>query len=192
MGNCQKCGKELENEKDILCPECSSKEVSPANLFTDRAIAFIIDILVLAGISLGFTIVWRMIPILNRWSSLESFLIAAIAAIYLLVRDNLFDGQSIGKKIMGLKVYKKGTENVIDLNASLLRNLDLAFFGMLMAILKLIPVVFLGFFTTIIHIMNIILGIAALGILVLEAWFLHQNGSRLGDKLGSTVVVKEE
>jgi hypothetical protein len=196
MATCQKCGKELENENDVLCSECAKDSTkvqeNKENLFQERAVALVIDTVILFGILILLSYIWSVIPLLCRWNSLREFILAVVGVIYFLIRDNLFDGQSIGKKIMGLKIYKKGTKQVIDTNNSIMGNIDLTIFAIIGAVLKLIPVIFFGFFSTLVSLFNLILGIGSLGIFIFEAYLLYSGGSRLGDKLGSTVVVKEE
>ncbi|MCB0307841.1 MAG: RDD family protein [Bdellovibrionales bacterium] len=99
-------------------------------------------------------------------------------AIYLLISDGLFEGQSIGKRIMGLRVVvlKSGTElHPCTYKESLIRNLPYA----LILVLGSIPIIqifflLLGFLFTII-----------------ESYFIwaDDHGIRIGDIYAETQVV---
>lgn len=108
-------------------------------------------------------IVLYIIPILG-W---------VIGTVYILLRDGLFGGESLGKKILGLKTInleKNQNANLID---SILRNLTLA----VAYILMLIPVI--GW-------------IAAPIIIIIEALFAFsdEKGLRFGDRLADTQVIE--
>jgi len=111
----------------------------------------------------AFCIVLYIIPILG-W---------IIGTVYILLRDGLFGGESLGKKILGLKTInleKNQNANFVD---SILRNLTLAFAYILM----LIPVI--GW-------------IAAPIIIITEALFIlsDEKGIRFGDRLANTQVIE--
>lgn len=111
----------------------------------------------------AFCIVLYIIPILG-W---------IIGTVYILLRDGLFGGKSLGKKILGLKTInleKNQNANFVD---SILRNLTLAFAYILM----LIPVI--GW-------------IAAPIIIITEALFIlsDEKGIRFGDRLANTQVTE--
>ncbi len=111
----------------------------------------------------AFCIVLYIIPILG-W---------IIGTVYILLRDGLFGGESLGKKILGLKTInleKNQNANFVD---SILRNLTLAFAYILM----LIPVI--GW-------------IAAPIIIIIEALFIlsDEKGIRFGDRLANTQVIE--
>lgn len=96
-----------------------------------------------------------------------------IGTVYILLRDGLFGGESLGKKILGLKTInleKNQNANFVD---SILRNLTLAFAYILM----LIPVI--GW-------------IAAPIIIITEALFIlsDEKGIRFGDRLANTQVIE--
>ncbi len=113
---------------------------------TTRFLAFVIDMIVYAAIFYGL-------------GGLGHFL----AMIYIIFRDGLFGGQSIGKKIMGLKVVHADGRKISFVDSSF-RNILFIFY-------VLIP------FTIIIE-----------GIYLIR----HPNKMRIGDKLAKTIVVKKE
>jgi len=97
-----------------------------------------------------------------------------IGAIYILLRDGLFGGESLGKKVLGLKVIhleKNQNANLLD---SILRNLTLV----VAYILILIPVI--GW-------------IIAPIIIIIEALFVlsDETGIRFGDRLAETQVIEK-
>jgi uncharacterized RDD family membrane protein YckC len=95
------------------------------------------------------------------------------ATVYMLVRDGLFSGQSVGKKIVGLKVEKDGTPAAFA--DSVKRNLILA----LPDVLLIVPVA--GF---------VLYAVAISIVTIIETLFVLLNGRRLGDKFAGTQVVE--
>ncbi|MBF0328899.1 MAG: RDD family protein [Nitrospirae bacterium] len=92
--------------------------------------------------------------------------------IYLLISDGLFDGRSLGKKIMRLKVVSVKDGRAGDFRDSILRNSIVA------SALLVYAIPFFGW-------------ILALGIVVFEFLLMLGNsqGMRLGDDLAATKVV---
>jgi len=125
-----------------------------ADLIT-RAVAGFVDLLLVIGLA-------RLPDILGFLS----------VAGYLLIRDGLFDGQSAGKKLIGLRVAPLEEEKAITYRESIIRNVPLTLAFMLF----LIP--YAGW----------LLGPLALGIECLTA-IGDDQGMRIGDMLARTWVV---
>jgi uncharacterized RDD family membrane protein YckC len=92
---------------------------------------------------------------------------------YLLLGDALFDGRSIGKKLMGLRVVTADTQTPCTFKSSILRNstLCIGFLFIKIAWVGLIAVAIVSIFEFI-----ILLG--------------NTKGMRIGDELAKTVVVE--
>ncbi|MGB9847530.1 MAG: RDD family protein, partial [Desulfotomaculales bacterium] len=95
------------------------------------------------------------------------------ATVYMLVRDGLFNGQSVGKRVVGLKVEKDGCPAAFA--DSVKRNLILA----VPDVLLIIPVA--GF---------VLYAVAISIVTIIETLFVLLNGWRLGDKFAGTQVVE--
>lgn len=93
--------------------------------------------------------------------------------VYLLISDGLFDGRSLGKKIIRLKVISPETGTPAGFRDSMVRNITFAFS------LLLYKIPLLGWFF-------------ALLIFVLEFLLMlgNEKGLRLGDNLANTEVVE--
>jgi len=93
---------------------------------------------------------------------------------YLLIGDGLFEGRSVGKRLMGLKVILYETGEFCTLRASVMRN----FTFVVGYILMRIPLI--GF-------------IFPLAVLFFESMILigNEKGMRLGDEIAKTQVVEE-
>ncbi|RMG60646.1 MAG: RDD family protein [Deltaproteobacteria bacterium] len=113
---------------------------------TTRFLAFAIDMIIYAAIFYGL-------------GGLGHFL----AMIYIIFRDGLFGGQSIGKKIMGIKVTHVDGRKISFVDSSF-RNILFIFY-------ILIP------FTIVLE-----------GIFLIR----HPEKMRIGDRIAKTVVVKKE
>ncbi len=122
---------------------------------TTRAVAGFVDLLLVIG--------------LERLPDVLGFL---SAAGYLLIRDGLFEGQSIGKKVIGLRVAPSDTVQGMTYRESIIRNIPLA----LVFILFLVP--YVGW----------ILGPLALFVECLTA-IGDDQGMRIGDMLARTWVI---
>jgi len=126
---------------------------------TTRAVAGFIDLLIVIGLA--------------RLPDVIGFL---AATGYILVRDGLFDQQSVGKKVIGLYVLPAdGPERTIIFRESIIRNMPLA----LAFLLFRVP--YAGW----------VLGPLALGIEGLGA-LGDERGMRIGDLLARTYVVQPE
>lgn len=94
---------------------------------------------------------------------------------YLLIGDGLFDGRSIGKKLLKLKVISRETNSPCTVKESILRNSTLA----VGYVLWVIP--WIGKFF-------IFVALVCEGILILGS----KEGSRLGDEIAKTLVVETQ
>ncbi|HXX57490.1 MAG TPA: RDD family protein [Thermodesulfovibrionales bacterium] len=92
---------------------------------------------------------------------------------YLLISDGLFEGRSIGKRLMGLRVVSSATGAPCTMKESILRNAPLGA-GVLLYKLPLIGWIF-------------IVAVSALEFLILLG---SSEGLRLGDELAKTVVIE--
>ncbi len=122
---------------------------------TSRAVAGFVDLLLVIGLA-------RLPDVLGFLS----------AAGYLLIRDGLFEGQSAGKKLIGLRVAPLQEGMAMTYRESIIRNVPLTLAFMLF----LIP--YVGW----------LLGPLALGIECLTA-IGDDRGMRIGDMLARTWVV---
>jgi uncharacterized RDD family membrane protein YckC len=101
--------------------------------------------------------------LLGLWVLLAGSVLAWAGNVaYILLRDGLFDGQSLGKRIVGLKVVGHQHQRPCTYRESILRN-----------VLWVIPVV------------NVVMGLTGL-----HALMHDPNGRHWGDRLAETVVVK--
>ena len=115
------------------------------NLARERLLAWLIDILLVLGVS-----------------ALVGSLGGAVSLGYVLLRDGFFEGQSVGKRIMGLRVAAHGGELRCTFLDSIVRN-----------VLWVIPLV------------NI-----AMGLTGLHALMHDPEGRHWGDRLANTRVVR--
>lgn len=117
--------------------------------------------------------------------ALDFIIIAAMAEVipkagfyaglsYLLISDGLFDGRSLGKQLMGLRVISFTTSKACSMKESILRNAPLGI-GLLFFMLPFIGWVFLVIFPSFEFLM--LLG--------------SKNGMRLGDEIAKTIVIEK-
>ena len=126
---------------------------------TTRAVAGFVDLLLIIGLA-------RLPDVLGFLS----------ASGYILIRDGLFQGQSVGKKLIGLRVVTEGLpEGAPAYRESIIRNVPLA----VAYILFLIP--YAGW----------VLGPLALGMECLVS-VGDDQGMRIGDMLARTCVVQPD
>jgi uncharacterized RDD family membrane protein YckC len=126
---------------------------------TTRTVAGFIDLLIVVGLA-------RLPDVIGY--------LAAVG--YILVRDGLFEQQSVGKKVIGLRVLPSdGPAAAITLRESIIRNMPLA------AAFLLFRIPYAGW----------VLGPLALGIEGLAA-LGDGRGMRIGDMLARTVAVQPE
>lgn len=131
------------------------EENAKANLLL-RVIAKTLDILIIAVAS-------ELIPRVGYMGGV----------VYLLISDGLFDGRSLGKKIIRLKVISL-SESSSSFKDSIIRNTSIA----LALLLYKIPII--GW-------------VISLAILILEFLLMlgNKEGRRLGDILANTKVIEE-
>ena len=115
---------------------------------------------------LDFIIIYAALEIIPR-----AGFFAGLA--YLLISDGLFDGRSLGKKLIGLRVVAEDTQTPCTFRSSILRNSTLGI-GFLF-----IKISWLGWIA--VAIVSIFEFIMLLG---------NTRGMRLGDELAKTVVVE--
>jgi len=98
------------------------------------------------------------------------------AAFYAAIQDSLAEGQSIGKKIIGLRVLDDGTGISCDAASSAMRNLPLV----IAFLFATVPVIWVFVFLMVIPFM------------VLEVYLVValETGVRLGDIMANTLVVE--
>jgi uncharacterized RDD family membrane protein YckC len=122
---------------------------------TTRAVAGFVDLLLVIGLA-------RLPDVLGFLSAVG----------YLLIRDGLFEGQSAGKKLIGLRVAPSEGGKAITYRESIIRNVPLA----------------LAFMIFLIPYVGWLLGPLVLGIECLTA-IGDDRGMRIGDMLARTWVV---
>lgn len=137
--------------------------------FLNRVIARTIDFIIVVAL-------YEIIPTIGFFAGM----------IYLLISDGLFQGRSIGKKLIGLKVIIKDgseTSSVSGFKESIFRNFPFVAGYILFGILKVIPLIGWLFSFVII-----------LGILIFECLVMmgSENGMRLGDEIAKTKVVEDK
>jgi uncharacterized RDD family membrane protein YckC len=95
---------------------------------------------------------------------------------YLLISDGLFDGRSLGKKVIGLKVISASAGRAGTFRDSILRNIPFA------VALLLLEIPLIGW----------LLSVAAVAIFVLEFLLMlgNKEGHRLGDDIAGTKVIE--
>ncbi len=137
--------------------------------FLNRIIARTIDFIVVVAL-------FEIIPIIGYFAGL----------IYLFIADGLFQGRSIGKRLIGLKVILRNNTHVVAVcgfKESILRNFPFAIGYILFGILNVIPLI--GWiFAFIIFVV----------ILLFESLIIigNEKGMRLGDEIAKTQVVEEK
>ncbi|MHB1645044.1 MAG: RDD family protein [bacterium] len=96
--------------------------------------------------------------------------------LYLLIGDGFFNGQSLGKKLIGLKVVTASDEKKIEFKDSIIRNMFLA------VVLAFAFIPLFGMF---------LMFTAGLFIYGIEIYYIITNpiGERIGDRLAFTKVV---
>ncbi len=95
--------------------------------------------------------------------------------IYLLISDGLFDGRSIGKKILKLKVISLSADSSAAFRDSILRNITIA------AALLLYKIPLVGWF--------LLISILAVEFLLMMG---NKDGMRLGDDIANTKVIEDK
>ncbi|MBI4697579.1 MAG: RDD family protein [Nitrospirae bacterium] len=133
--------------------------------------------------------------ILNRViaKSIDFLIIAALFEIvpragyfaglgYILIGDGLFEGRSVGKKLIGLKVVLSKGGGKCAFKESIIRNFPFVIGYIIFGVLKSIPLI--GWLFSFI-VLIIILGLESLIMLG------NEKGLRLGDEIAGTMVVED-
>jgi len=127
-------------------------------------------------------VIARSIDLLIAGALLEVIPVAGYFAglLYILIADGLFEGRSIGKKIIGLKVLILDTSAVCSYKESIIRNAPLAVGFLLYGVLRVIP--FLGW---------VLSAVVTILIMSLEGLIIigNEKGMRFGDEIAKTIVV---
>jgi uncharacterized RDD family membrane protein YckC len=140
------------------------KELTAAGFF-DRFIARTIDLVIVVAL-------YEIIPTIGYFAGL----------VYLLIADGLFEGRSVGKRLIGLKVVLAEGMNC-GYKESIFRNFPFAVGFILCGIFGAVPLI--GWLMSFI----IIVVILAFESLVIIG---SDDGKRLGDEIANTQVVEEE
>ena len=161
----------------------------------NRFIAMGIDVGIAIAIGVVFSIVGIVAGIINSiLGGLVQVAGAAVMCGYMLLRDFLLKGNSIGKHVMKIKVVNTAG-GPIDMMQSIKRNVVFALMPVLWlfsAIVGMIPI--LGCIAgVLLWILQIIVGLALLAFIVWEIITITKdpNGIRWGDKTAGTMVVKQ-
>ncbi|MBI5563135.1 MAG: RDD family protein [Deltaproteobacteria bacterium] len=131
--------------------------------FLERLIAKFIDLLVVGA-----------------FFAFPSFIGVLAGATYILISDGLYDGRSIGKKIIGLKVVLDGA-SPCDFRRSIIRNAEFALVILVYVVIGWIP--YAG---------KPIAALLALAVAVVEIALMVTDdgaGARFGDRIAGTGVV---
>ena len=127
-------------------------------------------------------IIARSIDLLIAGAMLELIPVAGYFAglLYIVIADGLFEGRSVGKKIIGLKVLFLDTSAACTYKESIIRNAPLAVGFLLYGVLRVIP--FLGWLLS---------AVVTILILSLEGLIIigNEKGMRFGDEIAKTIVV---
>jgi uncharacterized RDD family membrane protein YckC len=140
------------------------KELTAASFF-NRFIARTVDLIIVVAL-------YEIIPSIGYFAGL----------IYLVIADGLFEGRSVGKKLIGLKVVLEN-DSECGYKESIFRNSPFAVGFILCGIFGAVPLI--GWLISFV----IIVVILAFESLVIIG---SDNGKRLGDEIANTQVVEEE
>ena len=149
-------------------PVNGSKDTGKAG-FLNRIIARAIDFIIVAAL-------YEAIPRIGFFAGLT----------YLLIADGLFEGRSVGKKLIGLRVIiynKTETITACSFKESILRNIPFAAGFVVFGIFNMMPII--GWIFSFITVAIVVLfeGLILLG---------SEKGMRLGDELAKTYVIEEK
>jgi uncharacterized RDD family membrane protein YckC len=137
--------------------------------FINRIIAKTIDFIIVAAL-------FEIIPKIGYFAGL----------IYLLIADGLFEGRSIGKRLIGLKVIYYNSSNkaiACGFKESIFRNFPFVIGYILSGIFGIVPLIGWIFSFVIIFIILAFESLVMLG---------SENGMRLGDEMAKTQVVEDK
>jgi len=149
-------------------PISGSKETGKAG-FLNRIIARTIDFIIVAAL-------YEVIPKVGFFAGLT----------YLLIADGLFEGRSVGKKLIGLRVIIYNNADKVtacSFKESIYRNFPFAVGFMVFGIFNIMPLI--GWIFSF---------IAAAVVVLFESLILlgSEKGMRLGDELAKTHVIEEK
>jgi uncharacterized RDD family membrane protein YckC len=140
------------------------EELTAASFF-NRFIARTIDLIIVVAL-------YEIIPSIGYFAGL----------VYLLLADGLFEGRSVGKKLIGLKIVLQDGSRC-GYKESIFRNVPFAAGFILGGIFGVIPLI--GWLMSFV-IFVVVLAFESLVIIGSD------NGKRLGDEIANTQVVEEE
>ena len=137
--------------------------------FLNRGIARTIDFIIVAAL-------YEIIPRVGFFAGLT----------YLLIADGLFEGRSVGKRLIGLRVIidnKTDKVTACSFKESILRNFPFAVGFVVFGIFNMMPII--GWIFSF---------IAAAAVVLFESLILlgSEKGMRLGDELAKTHVIEEK
>lgn len=118
MPYCEKCGAEAEPDA-VYCPKCGAVVAGPESgvielaTWTQRFIALIID-----GIILGIVLLFLNLPGYRMMGGLTFGANNVLQFLYFMFMDHYY-GQSIGKKVMNLRITKEGGAPLTLLDAAI-------------------------------------------------------------------------
>jgi len=117
MPYCEKCGAEVEEEA-TYCPKCGAplkgaEGVVELATWTQRFIALVID-----GIILAIILNFLSLPGYRVMSGVTFGANNVLQFLYFMFMDHYY-GQSIGKKVMSLRITKEGGEPLTLLDAAI-------------------------------------------------------------------------
>lgn len=152
---------ELQPEKPTGSPETIFSHAAKAD-FIERLIAKFIDLLV---VGLLF--------------SLPTFVGVLAGATYILIADGI-GGQSLGKRIIGLKATSSASGAPCDFKGSIARNMVFGVLILWYVIVGWIP-----------YIGTVLVFLASAAVLGIEVMLIYSDtkGARFGDRIAGTVVV---
>jgi len=154
-------------QKDLYTPGIEEGSLMPAG-YLPRILARFIDFVIVAALI-------SILPAIGYFAGL----------VYILIADGLFDGMSIGKKLMGLRVVvgSGGDTKPCGYRESVFRNLPFAAGYLLMGFLMIVPLI--GWLFSLL-IWIVILGFETLVMIGSD------DRKRLGDEIAKTQVVEQK
>jgi len=149
-------------------PVVEQKQSGKAGLL-NRVIARTIDFLIVAAL-------YEVIPKIGFFAGLT----------YILIADGLFDGRSVGKRLIGLKIIVYNNSDGVKactFRESILRNFPFGIGFVLFGIFQVIPLI--GWFFSFLVVVAVVLfeSLVLLG---------SEEGMRIGDELAKTHVVQQQ
>jgi len=123
--------------------------------------------------------------IVGAFFAFPSFVGVLAGALYILISDGLYDGRSVGKRIIGLRVVVLGNgATPCDLRRSIVRNAEFGILILLYVIIGWVP--YIG--KLVVGLSAIVLAVVETGVIITDA----AGGARLGDRVAETMVVVED